>query len=114
MAGSSGLRSGRGLSASSDPEPECSGFSEMASREDLAASCTWGSRTGGTLLAVTWLVGSLAERVPPRVRLRQLAEVSGPRGGHRVRVAPGVDAAAPDPAAAATDETWFLVCPVSR
>lgn len=54
-------------------------------------------------MAVTGHAGSLAVPVPPRVRPRQLAELPGPRVGHWVRVVLGVAAAAPDPAAAATD-----------
>lgn len=63
LASPSGPRMGHGLSAPSDPEPARSGLPEMASREGLAAaSRTWGSGTGGTLTAVTWLAGSLPYR----------------------------------------------------
>lgn len=54
-------------------------------------------------MAVTGQAGSLAVPVPLPVRPRQLAELPGPRVGHWMRVVPGVAAAAPDPAAAATD-----------
>lgn len=55
--------------------------SEMASRKGFGVSYTWDSRTGWTLMAVTWHAGSLAVPVPPRVSPGQLAEVPGPGVG---------------------------------
>lgn len=87
--------------------------SEMASREGLAESCTRGSGTGETLMAITRHVGSLAVPVLQCVRSRQFAGVPGPWGGHWVRVAPSVAAAVSAPAATATVATSLEVCRVS-
>lgn len=112
-AGSSGPRTGHGLSIPSDPELARSGLPETASREGLVLLAP-GLRDRRALMAVTGHAGSLAVPVPPCVSPRQLAELPGPRIGHWVRVVPGVAAAAPAPAPVATDYTSPLVCPVPR